>query len=810
MSATSNNPKQTDDFISIQDLLYLCLSKWYWFAISLAITLAIAVLYIKMTPPTYVRTASILIKEDTKGGSLSGDVSGLSDIGLFQTNTNVNNEILSLKSPAIMLDVVKRLHLDINYTIPGSFHDKVIYGTNQPITVSFINLPDNETAQCSVSLLTDNLIEIYDFQLNDEICENVQKIKGNLQDTLSTPVGKLVITPTKYYNGKTDTPIRVSKSNTLSTASGYTQRLSVSLSEEKSSVVDLSFSDVSTQRAEDVLNTLISVYNENWVKDKNQIAISTSMFINDRLAVIEQELGNVDENISSFKSKNLLPNVEAASSMYMRQSSEATSQLQVLNNQLYMARYIHNYMTSNNGKNQLLPANSGIESPSIENQISEYNTAQLQRNNLVANSSEQNPLVIDLDQSLQSMRKAIITSIDNLIVTLNAQIKSVQQEEQQTTSRIAANPTQAKYLLSVERQQKVKEALYLFLLQKREENELSQAFTAYNTRIITPPYGKMIPTAPVKKNILMVAIALGLLIPVVIIFIMENMNTRVRGKKDIENLTLPFVGEIPLSYRKKKRLPFRKSQPESYSIVVKEKNRNVINEAFRVVRTNLEFMQGKNGHSPIIMVTSMNPGSGKTFITMNLATSLAIKGKKVLAIDLDLRKASLSTYIQSPGKGVTNYLIGQVNTYNEVIVKGETHPNLDILPVGTIPPNPTELLARDGLDKAIETLKKNFEYVILDTAPVGMVTDTLLIGRVADLSVYVCRADYTRKNEYTLINELIDGNKLPNLCTVINGLDLKKRKYGYYYGYGKYGKYYGYGKRYGYGYGYGEQYNDKE
>lgn len=798
MSATSNNLKQTDDFISIQDLLYLCLSKWYWFAISLAITLVIAVLYIKMTPPTYVRTASILIKEDTKGGSLSGDVSGLSDIGLFQTNTNVNNEILSLKSPAIMLDVVKRLHLDINYTVPGSFHDKVIYGTNQPITVSFIDLPDNETAQCSVSLLADNLIEVYDFQLNGEIRENAQKIKGDLQDTLSTPVGKLVIDPTKYYNGKTDTPIQVSKSNTLSTASGYAQHLSVSLSEEKSTVVDLSFSDVSTQRAEDVLNTLISVYNENWVKDKNQIAISTSMFINDRLAVIEQELGNVDEDISSFKSKNLLPNVEAASSMYMQQSSEATSQLQVLNNQLYMARYIHNYMTSNNGKNQLLPANSGIESPSIENQISEYNTAQLQRNNLVANSSEQNPLVIDLDQSLQSMRKAIITSIDNLIVTLNAQIKSVQQEEQQTTSRIAASPTQAKYLLSVERQQKVKEALYLFLLQKREENELSQAFTAYNTRIITPPYGKMIPTAPVKKNILMVAIALGLLIPVVIIFIMENMNTRVRGKKDIENLTLPFVGEIPLSYRKKKRLPFRKPQPESYSIVVKEKNRNVINEAFRVVRTNLEFMQGKNGHSPIIMVTSMNPGSGKTFITMNLATSLAIKGKKVLAIDLDLRKASLSTYIQSPGKGVTNYLIGQVNTYNEVIVKGETHPNLDILPVGIIPPNPTELLFKNHLEQMLSELKNQYDYIFIDCPPVEIVADTSIINKYVDQTLFVIRAELLERAMLPEIEKFYQTHKYKNMFLLLNGTTDAYTRYGYHkYGY-RYGYHYGYGSGYHY------------
>ena len=796
MPATSNNPKQTDDFVSIQDLLYLCLSKWYWFAISLAIALTIAILHIKMTPPTYVRTASILIKEDTKGGSLSGDVSGLSDIGLFQTSTNVNNEILSLKSPAIMLDVVKRLHLDINYTIPGSFHDKVIYGTNLPITVTFIDLPDNETAQCSVSLLTDNQIEIYDFQLNGEICENTQKTKGNLQDTLSTPVGKLVITPTKYYKGKTDIPILVSKSNMLSTANRYAQHLSVSLSEEKSSVVDLSFSDVSTQRAEDVLNTLISVYNENWIKDKNQIAISTSMFINDRLAVIEQELGNVDEDISSFKSKNLLPNVEAASSMYMQQSSEATSQLLVLNNQLYMARYIHNYMTSNNGKNQLLPANSGIESPSIENQISEYNTAQLQRNNLVANSSEQNPLVIDLDQSLQSMRKAIITSIDNFIVTLNTQIKSVQQEEQQTTSRIAASPTQAKYLLSVERQQKVKEALYLFLLQKREENELSQAFTAYNTRIITPPYGKMIPTAPVKKNILMVAIALGLLIPVIIIFIMENMNTRVRGRKDIENLTLPFVGEIPLSYHKKKRLLFRKPQPESYSIVVKEKNRNVINEAFRVIRTNLEFMQGKNEYSPIIMVTSMNPGSGKTFITMNLATSLAIKGKKVLSIDLDLRKASLSTYIQSPSKGVTNYLIGQVNTYDEVIVKGNTHPNLDILPVGTIPPNPTELLFENHLEQMLSELKNQYDYIFIDCPPVEIVADTSIINKYVDQTLFVIRAELLERVMLPEIEKFYQTHKYKNMFLLLNGTTDAYTRYGYHkYGY-RYGYHYGYGSGY--------------
>lgn len=374
----------------------------------------------------------------------------------------------------------------------------------------------------------------------------------------------------------------------------------------------------------------------------------------------------------------------------------------------------------------------------------------------------------------------------------------MQQEEQQTTSRIAASPTQAKYLLSVERQQKVKEALYLFLLQKREENELSQAFTAYNTRIITPPYGKMIPTAPVKKNILMVAIALGLLIPVVIIFIMENMNTRVRGKKDIENLTLPFVGEIPLSYRKKKRLPFRKPQPESYSIVVKEKNRNVINEAFRVVRTNLEFMQGKNGHSPIIMVTSMNPGSGKTFITMNLATSLAIKGKKVLAIDLDLRKASLSTYIQSPGKGVTNYLIGQANTYNEVTVKGKPHPNLDILPVGTIPPNPTELLFENHLEQMLSELKNQYDYIFIDCPPVEIVADTSIINKYVDQTLFVIRAELLERAMLPEIEKFYQTHKYKNMVLLLNGTTDA-----YTYGYHKYG--YRYGYHYGYGKGYSKE-----
>lgn len=324
----------------------------------------------------------------------------------------------------------------------------------------------------------------------------------------------------------------------------YTNALIAELGNEDATIINLSINDTSIRKAEDILNTLIEVYNENWIRDKNQIAVSTSQFISDRLGVIESELGHVDENISSYKSEHLLPDVQAASSLYMAQSAENKKELSMLNNQLSTAQYIRRELNTKQ-LNQTLPANSGIVSANIETQISEYNNLVLDRNRLIANSSEKNPLVKNMASSLQSMQRTIIQSVDNLIVSLNTQIRSLRTQEEATTNRLASNPNQAKYLLSVERQQKVKEELYLYLLQKREENELSQAFTAYNTRLITAPRGSMFPTAPRKMNILLVAFAVGLLVPAVGIFMKENMNTKVRGRKDLENLSIPFIGEIP-------------------------------------------------------------------------------------------------------------------------------------------------------------------------------------------------------------------------------------------------------------------------
>ena len=789
-------PGQQDDFLRIQDLLYLCLARWKWFVLSLVVTIGVATVYLLRTPAVYTRTASVLVKEDSKGKSVSSDLESFSEFGLFQSSTNVNNELITFQSPALMTEVVKRLRLDMNYFVPGKFHRQVAYGLTLPVDVTINDLPENESAGFTLEVQPDGTLFLSDFIRNGTDLDE-KDIKGSLFDSIPTPLGKIIINTTpNYVKGKAYT-LYVGKSNLYNAVNSCSSNLSVSLNNEKASVIDLSFKDNSTQRAEDVLSILISVYNENWVKDKNQIAVSTSMFINERLGVIEQELGNVDEDISSYKSEHLLPDVQAASSMYMAQSSATNAQILALNNQLYMTRYIRNYLANDANRTQLLPANSGIESANIESQIAEYNKQLLQRNSLVANSSAENPLVMDMDQALASMRGAIIRSIDNQIVTLNSQIKSLRQTEQQTTSRIAANPTQAKYLLSVERQQKVKEALYLFLLQKREENELSQAFTAYNTRIVTPPHGSMLPTSPVRKNIFMVAFALGLLIPVVIIFMRENMNTRVRGRKDLESVTVPFIGEIPLFTRKKKRI-FGKKPQEVKAVVVKEGNRDIINEAFRVLRTNLEFMTGKDKTSNVIIVTSFNPGSGKSFLTMNIAVSFAIKEKKVLVIDGDLRHGSASSYIDSPARGLSDYLGGSIDNLNEIIVSDPKQKSMDILPVGTIPPNPTELLFDERLKQVIDTVRGQYDYVLIDCPPIELVADTQIIEKLADRTIFVVRAGLLERSMLAELEKIYEEKKYKNMSLILNGTEGSGGRYGYRYGY-RYSYHYGYGSGYHYG-----------
>lgn len=720
--------KPADDFIRIQDLWSMFVPKWYWFAISLFITLTIAVLYLLSTPPIYTRTAAILVKDNSKSSSSTSAMNDFSDLGIFKSNTNINNELLTLKSPTLMTEVVNRLGLNETFTIRKGLKNVDLYKVS-PVTITFCDKTEVPLS-FTIKFSSKEAFAISELEISGE--DIGETLSAQMGDSIQTSAGIMIVSPTQEFTDAfIGTSIRYVRGSVRAAVDTYSNALVAELGNEDATIINLSINDTSIRKAEDILNTLIEVYNENWIRDKNQIAVSTSQFISDRLGVIESELGHVDENISSYKSEHLLPDVQAASSLYMAQSAENNKELSTLNNQLSTAQYIRRELNTKQ-LDQTLPANSGIVSANIETQISEYNNLVLDRNRLIANSSEKNPLVKNMASSLQSMQRTIIQSVDNLIVSLNTQIRSLRRQEEATTNRLASNPNQAKYLLSVERQQKVKEELYLYLLQKREENELSQAFTAYNTRLITAPRGSMFPTAPRKMNILLVAFAVGLLVPAVGIFMKENMNTKVRGRKDLENLSIPFIGEIPqYSGTKKKWWEFKhRKRQDMKIIVVNEGNRNIINEAFRVLRSNMDFMASKDNNQHVFVLTSFNPGSGKSFLAINIAISFAIKKKKILVIDGDLRHRTVSSYVDSPNKGLSDYLNNQIEDWKEIIVSYKGYTNLHILPIGTIPPNLTELLEDSKLSMLIEALRPEYDYIFIDCPPVDIVADAQIIGKM--------------------------------------------------------------------------------
>lgn len=790
-SQTGNNA------VKIKDIAFLCLSKWKWFVFSLALTMGAAIYYLKVTPEVYTRTASILLKSDEKK-SASEEV--FKDLGLNQNNLNLTNEILALKSSNVIQTVIDRLGLDVEYLRDGAFHKEVRYGINLPVIVDFKDLDDSETASFKLKLKSDGAVEISEMVRNGMPNEGV--LTFNLGETRSTPIGDVSVKPSPYYKKGVKEELEIVRSKKASVASSLIGRLAVVLRDKNSTIIDIHFRDYSTSRADDVLNALITIYNENWVRDRNQRMVSTNEFIRERLGVIEQELGNVEQDIASYKSSHLMIDVDQVGGMAVAKANVAEEQQNELNNELYMLKYIRTYLTDGRHDDQLLPYSGGLSNSNITGQIAQYNQVMQQRNTHLANSSAQNPLVKDLDQHLETLRRTMIQTLDNEQVMLETKLGSVRSTRNQAVARIASNPGQAKYLLSVERQQKVKESLYLFLLQRREENELSQAFAAYNTQLLEAPHGSASPTEPVSNRVLLMAFCIGLIVPGGVIFMQESMNTSVRGRKDLEQLKVPFVGEIPMAESTAKKGFLRKKQDNALqpSVIVKEGSRNVMNEAFRVVRTNLEFILGfENSHS-VIMLTSMNPGSGKTFLTANLATSLAIKGKKVLAIDLDMRKGSLSEYVGDPKYGVSNYLSGQEADYRSLIVGLD---GVDILPCGTLPPNPTELLFSPRFKAMIEEVKLNYDYVFVDCPPVEIVADAAIIGRYADMTIFVVRAHLLDRGFLPDVEQWYEDKKYKNLSVILNGTTDAFSHYGYH----KYG--YRYGYHYG-NYGYGEKDRSKK
>lgn len=779
--------------VPLTDVLFITLRRWWWIVISVALFVGGAYFYLLRTPSVYTRCAEILIKEEGKNLSLEAEI--FSDKRLFRSKTNIENEINALQSNDVMEEVVRRLNLDVTYFRKGQFRNDIAYGYDLPVNVKFVNIPEDNFVTFDLTVGKNGNVEISDLDLgNDKKFDTVYKTR--LNDTIDTPAGRMVVVPSPVYVKGEKVNLLVQKLPLGAVRGSFLGRLNVSVNGEKSSVVRLTLSDLSVQRADDVLNAVIAVYNENWIKDRNQISISTTNFIKERLGVIESELGNVDSDISSFKSANLIPDVEAASSMYMSRTQQSADQILNLNNQIQMAKYVRNYLTSDANRDQLLPANTGLMGGNIQGQIGEYNNKLLQRNSLLAKSSEVNPLVVALDEELAAQRNAMVKSIDNEMVALNTQLRTFKNTEAQAISHLASNPNQAKYLLSVERQQKVKESLYLYLLQKREENELNQAFTAYNTRVINSPTSAGVPPTPNRRNVLLLALLIGLALPFGATYGLEMMDNKVRGRKDVEDLTVPFVGEIPMNNSNREQHMFKKDVFKK-AIVVKAGKRDVINEAFRVVRTNLEFMKINKDEADVVAVTSFNPGSGKSFITMNMATALALKGKKVLVIDGDLRHGSSSTYIGSPESGLADYLGGTTDNLASLIHQNEELPSLYVLPTGSMPPNPTELVETKRFGEMIAEMRKDFDYILIDCPPIEVVADAQIIDKLADRTLFVIRVGLLERTMLPQLEKIYSEKKFKNMAVVLNGTEVASRRYGYSHGY-RYG--------YGYGYAYGKSY----
>jgi len=796
MNPFENAPSKLSSSMSIREFAYLCLAKWKWFALSLAVFLTLAVAYLLRTPNTYTRNASVLIKEESRGKGINSDVaSQLSSMGLFTANSNVYNEVINFQSPDLMYEVVKRLKLNVTYQKDGTFHKVDLYGTTLPVNVEFKSLGNNDDATLTIVPKGKDQVLLKDFTYMGGSLDGEVTVK--IGDKVKTPLGFLrVVRSADKQTSDFDFPIYVTRRGFNATTENCGRRMIVAVQDKNATVIDLSYKDVNVQRAQEVINTLINVYNESWISDRNRISVSTNEFISERLKVIESDLGNVDNLISNYKSSTMSPDLAASAQMDMQQSAEATKELMNLNNQLGVSRYLLNHIKSH--PNQLMPANAGLEEVNTQTLINEYNQSLLQRNRLVESSSEENLLVQDLDKQLEQMRNAVMTSINNYIASLNMRVSSSQAMRSGANARISANPRQAGKLLSDERQQKVKEALYLFLLQKREENELSQAFTSYNTRVIVTPEhgGSLRPTSPKKRVILLVALLLGLLLPAVLIYIKEGFETKVRGRVDLKNMSAPLLGEIPqgkYSHRSALQKLFgskRKKKDEKRRVVVKANSRNMVNEAFRVVRTNVEFMKPDSQKGFVIMTTSANPGSGKTFISANLGAAIGLRGKKVLVIDLDLRLGALSGIIDNPESGLSDYLAGHTKDYRSLICSIKEIPDLDFLPVGTIPPNPSELLMRQELADMIEDLKNDYDYIIFDCPPVEIVTDSDIINKYADATIFVVRAGLMERSMLSVIDEYYTSGKYKNLMILLNGTD-GGGHYGYKYGY-KYGYHYGY------------------
>ncbi|SHM19273.1 GumC family protein [Flavobacterium saccharophilum] len=765
--------------VNLRELLNKYLIHWKWFVLSILIGLSLTFLYLRYTTPSYEATTSILVKDEKKGGMLS-ELSAFSDLGLSGGSVNnVDNEIEILKSRTLAESTVEKLNLNVSLFVEGNVVDRDIYGI-APINVRFVNK--------SELLIEANVILNLDLLPNNKFSlENVIDDKSTVQNVIlsdekqfsfgkkiPTRFGILIIDKTEYYGGndfENDKSIKIVISPIENVTAGVRDRLKIEAISKTSSVVNVSISDPVKKKAEDFLDNMIQIYNENAAEDKNYISENTSKFIAGRLALIAQELDGVEQDVESFKKANKLTDIESEAKLFIEGSSEYDKKGVETEIQLSVVSSMLDFMKKSTNSD-LLPSNMITDNGDASGLISSYNQLVLDRNRILKSATVENPSVVKLDQQISSLKSNVAASLRRMQANLQIQNRDIKSQEGILNSKIGKIPVQERQFRVIARQQKVKEELYLYLLQKREETAISLAATEPNARVIDAAKADKDPVSPKKKIIYLAGMLLGLLVPFGIIYANDLLDTKIKSKLDLEGKTqIPFIGDVPTS--------------EDIAELIKSESRTSSAEAIRIVRTNLEFMLNKvpEGIAKTIFVTSTFPSEGKTFISVNLAATFALSGRRVLLIGADIRNPKFGEYIDVPSLGLTNYLSANDKNVQDYIIKHNGYENFFILPSGVIPPNPAELLMGKKVDQLFAELKKEYDYIIVDTAAVSLVTDTILIAKNADTFVYVMRANVLEKRMLGIANTFYKEKKLPNMCIVLNDTDSTKG-YGYGYGYG--------------------------
>jgi len=760
---------------NLLNLVHRYAQQWQWFVISMIITLSAALLYLRYKAPLYEARATILIKDDKKGGGLS-ELSAFEDLGLLKSAKNLDNEIEILKSRSLMTLVAQELKLNLRYFVDNKPIDKEHF---DDAPISFVS----KGADSLLYNLSEKLVIVpkdnLQFTLFDKSGNNMGQFNFGTEVTL--PFGKFSIIPTcdLQKSNLLAKEIRIEISPMEEVVDEFRKVIQIDPVNKTSNVISISLKDPLREKAEAIVNNLIKQHNADAIADKNLVSKNTAEFINERIHFITDELSDVEEEVEKFKTAHKLVDVESEAKLFLESGSASENVILEANTQRSLAEFMYDYLIKHNNPIDLIPANLGLADPAISGIIVEYNKMVLNRNRLLKSSSEKNPVVENLRAQLDDLRASIRESLSNLKNGLDIKIAELSRQESGIDSKISTVPKYERQYRMIQRQQQIKETLYLYLLQKREETNIALAVTVANAKVIDHAYSSAEPVAPKNKVIIILGLLAGFVLPVIGLYVQDLLDNKVHGKRDIDEVGVPFLGDIPNTDSKRK-------------MVVQKGDNSSVAEAFRLLRTNVDFMMtGVASQGRTIFLTSTLGKEGKSFIALNLAASLAISGKKVLLVGMDVRMPRILEYLELESQlGITNYISSNDLSLDDVIMKQPVIENLDILPSGAVPPNPSELLMKEKVADLFASIRSRYDYIIVDTAPIGMVTDTLLLSKYADAFVYVVRAYYLDRRLLSVASDLYKEKRLPNMAVLINGTNKEK---GYGYGYG-----YGYG---GYGYG---------